>query len=124
MNIEILQSEKVIDLFGYWPMFCDSKICAFSVDTITKSIQLVLFYIDSDKGINATIELAFKSTSDIELNDFLDENILDELSIVKNSFGYTVEVIGCYGLNGSFLCESIEVKLLQDQRNNRERTTV
>ena len=109
MNIDIYQSEKVTDRFGYWPMFCDSKIRYFSIDTFKKSINLMLFYIDSDKNISASIGLDFQSVLNVELSDFLDENVIDELSIKVEGSRYLVEIFGCYGLHGSFSCDTVRV---------------
>jgi hypothetical protein len=108
-------SKKVVDFFGYWPKFCDAKIITFVFDKTKESIfsiRLRINYIDADQKKGALIEILFNKVSKLEINSIFNENVLDELVIDKDEgsdSSYGVELIGCYGANGIFVCKEIEV---------------
>lgn len=71
-----------------------------------------MLYLDFDKSIEAEIKILFGGVSKTNLNNLFDENILDDLVIIKNELdlSYNIELQGCYGISGQFNCECIEVK--------------
>jgi hypothetical protein len=111
----IKNCKKTIDFFGYWPKFCDAKILSFIFDKTKErifSIQLRIYYIDADQNKNALIDILFNNVSNLDINNIFTENVLDELVINKDQntvSSYKVELISCYGANGVFVCEEIEV---------------
>ncbi len=111
----IKDCKRTIDFFGYWPKFCDAKILSFVFNKTKEricSIRLRIYYIDADQNKSALIEILFNNVSKLEINNIFTENVLDELVIDKdeNSVSlYKVELISCYGANGFFVCEDIEV---------------
>nr|WP_295074813.1 Imm50 family immunity protein [uncultured Roseateles sp.] len=104
-------ADQLVSYFGYWPEFCDAKIVLISFEP-QSSIVMRIAYIDVDRGCAATIELKFSGVSEIALTDLLSENVIDSLRL---SQGSPVRVIldACYGLQGSFTCQAVEVSSLQ-----------
>ena len=103
----IANSESVISHFGYWPEFCDGKIEQLSFDH-QGVIDLSVKYIDSDQNKGASIGLRFIGVSEIELNEFRLENVIDSLSITNVS-PFVVSINSAYGLSGNFNCIDIKV---------------
>jgi hypothetical protein len=102
---------QVEEYFGYWPKFCDARINKFLVDINSKVIESSVYYIDSDLGKEGEISFVFSDVSNVQICDLLDENIVDEISIIKVQKKYNVKILACYGLRGVFSCNSINVKL-------------
>ena len=103
----VQNSAGVIAYFGYWPQFCDARIQQFSF-CLPGTIKLSLFYIDSDKNKQATIELMFSNVTNMEFNDLITQNIIDKLDI-RESTKTEVSIEAACGLYGSFLCAKAEV---------------
>ena len=106
----IAESHQVESYFGYWPEFADGKIERFAF-LRSGSIELSISYIDGEKQVGATVSLKFSGVSEVDLSELRSENVLDALRI---SAGVPVQVSieACYGLYGSFCCESVEVVAL------------
>ncbi|HQS59824.1 MAG: hypothetical protein B7Y56_15780 [Gallionellales bacterium 35-53-114] len=100
-------AEKVLSYFGYWPDFCDAKIESFSYNK-AGTIELCIFYIDSNLAKSADVNLRFNGVSEVALDNLFSENVIDEISF-EGSGPFTVTIDGCYGLEGSFKSKSIEV---------------
>lgn len=103
---------QVEEHFGYWPKFCDAKIERFTLDLVLKKIELTLYYIDSDKAKEGRVLLVFNNVLDVKILDCLDDNIVDEILIAKMKTIYKICIVSCYGLNGGFVCDSIEAGLI------------
>jgi hypothetical protein len=118
IELQIENSDGVISLFGYWPKFCDARLEYFSFSASKKGracIIIELLYLDVDKSIGAEIRIVFSGVYKTDINHFFDENILDEMIIVRNvsESNYSIELQSCYGISGRFSCERIEVKEIQ-----------
>lgn len=108
--MNILNQQKVISEFGYWPQFRDAKITKFAINSGCNRINLTIDYIDVDKNIQSEVDLAFEEICDVDLNGLFDENVIDLLSIESSSDGkMKICLDACYGLNGLFYCKSIIV---------------
>jgi len=103
----IESAEKVSSYFGYWPEFCDAKIESFSYNS-SGFIGLSIFYIDTDLGKSAHITFQFSGVTEVSLSDLLSENIIAEISI-EGAGPFTITMESCYGMGGSFKCDSIQV---------------
>lgn len=115
--MDIKNDSKLISLFGYWPQFCDAKITFFSSTKNRNEgrvISVILSYIDADKSVGADVELFFSGVTQLDMSDFTDENVLDELIIseVSGSGLQLVQFFSCCGLSGDFNCEIVEVREL------------
>jgi hypothetical protein len=100
-------AEKVLSYFGYWPEFCDAKIESISYNK-TGTIELCIFYIDSNLAKSAEVNLRFNGVSEVALDNLFAENVIDEISF-EGTGPFTVTIEACYGLKGSFKSKSIEV---------------
>jgi len=103
----IANSGIVINHFGYWPSFCDARIEAINY-SLPGTIELTLFYIDSDKNKSAHIALRFSGVAQLELNGLCSDNVIDEL-VIQAGKPLSVQLVGAYGLSGSFSCSGAEV---------------
>ena len=100
-------AEKVLSYFGYWPEFYDAKIESFSYSK-AGTIELCIFYIDSNLAKSADVNLRFNDVSEVALDNLFSENVIDKISF-KGTGPFIVTIEGCYGLEGSFKSKSIEV---------------
>lgn len=108
--MNLVNEDKVIAKFGYWPKFCDAKITNLYFDFVSMSIEMSMNYIDLDKGVQSDIKLYFSHVSDYALQDIMEDNVLDELSVdAIDTDSIKVNFEACYGLNGSFRCKTAEV---------------
>ncbi|MCH9692235.1 MAG: immunity 50 family protein [Gammaproteobacteria bacterium] len=103
----INNKEKVTDIFGYWPEFCDVKIKEVHFQDLEK-LYLVIFYIDCEQGKRAEITITFSDLSNVLLSDLMSDNVIDLLSISETA-PYNIEIEACCGLNGTFTCSNIAV---------------
>lgn len=111
MTQKMMFKEKVVSYFGYWPKFCDGKICSFLFDEYEEKVHLDIDYIDTDKSKRALVKIVFSHVSSLNLDNFRNQNILDELIINEDlKDRLRIDLISCYGLSGSFECGGIEVK--------------
>lgn len=109
-NLSIIDIARVVDVFGYWPQFCDAKLRSFLIDLEKECINIVLFYIDVDKSLSRLITLKFDQIQDVKLNDIFSENVFDSVTINHDDNNqFKVDISGCYGLNGGFSCSKIFV---------------
>lgn len=111
----VKNGESVESFFGYWPMFSDGNITKIALDGPKGSLQVSVFYIDSDKNISAEVGLLFTGVNDMELNEVREHNVLDEL-IIESSGEFSnrceVKFVGCCGATGNLFCESVEVEYI------------
>jgi hypothetical protein len=108
--MSFVNEDKVIAKFGYWPQFCDAKIADLYFDFVNMSIEMTVNYVDLDKGVQSDIKLHFSHVSDYALQDIMEDNVLDELSVkVIDTSSIEVSFEACYGLNGTFRCKKAEV---------------
>ena len=103
----IRNQNAVIEIFGYWPQFCDARFTHFSYDS-SNEIRVTILYIDAEQSKEANIEIVFSGVDEVQLQDLLTYNYIDEVSI-SNSSPHEVTIEACYGLNGSFKCSAVEV---------------
>jgi hypothetical protein len=103
----IKRSELVESIFGYWPTFADAKIVGFAWH-VGGTIDMSIYYIDAQQRKDALVALRFSGVREIELAHLMAENVIDCLSF---SFGehVAVDLEGCAGLDGTFICSSVEV---------------
>ncbi|MGZ8252140.1 MAG: hypothetical protein ACXW1P_06875 [Methylophilaceae bacterium] len=103
----IENAEQVSSYFGYWPEFCDARIESFSFKK-SGSIELCIFYIDTELDKSAYINLQFNGVIEVTLSDLFSENVIDEM-LIAGTGPFTIKIEPCYGLGGSFKSSSIEV---------------
>jgi hypothetical protein len=103
------QSE-VASHFGYWPEFCDAPILSFKIDDTT--LNLRLRYIDSDKKRRAEIEFTFHGLSDVDMDEFVENSVIDTLTILRAGSHHSISIEPCFGFGGTFKCIAIEAKLV------------
>ena len=103
----IIGESLVTSYFGYWPQFSDGKITRLSYER-GGAVSMSISYIDLERRKAAEVSLKFSNASNIELTDFISENVLDVLSI-EGANPIAVSLEACYGLSGHFTCEAVEV---------------
>jgi hypothetical protein len=136
-NIEslITGSEKLTNIFGYWPSFHDAEVLGlhfdrgniqtdkgiykFPVLTLTIHVWELTKEIDSEGYLvcrhYTVVTLTFCDVSDFQMEGFNHQNAMLELSIVsrQRSEGpspyFAVELVPAFGMGASFKCLQIEV---------------
>jgi len=122
--VSVVHAERLVEAFGYWPSFHDAEVHRVVLDRGAPekrpSVTLVVNAFDSsgavdergyfDVRVNVIVTLRFTDVDDMELRDLGHQNVISELRLEARSMGrIAVELTPCFGLNGSFTCEAIEV---------------
>ena len=125
----IIDIEKIIDVFGQWPSFHDAEIVNISLDRAGMAGELspilqcaILMFGKTDKiGADASdvltthnlITLRFLGIEDIQFQGFNNQNVLWDLIVEEisgqNGMKYNVEFSTSYGMSGSLVCTAIHI---------------
>ena len=110
---ELTGADRVRQWFGSWPNFHDAEIISLSLARKGKSVLRVYPYYPQKP---ATVDFIFENVTDIELQDFSDQNVIMSLriEIATDQNGENVYrlVLGpCYGLAGKIDARSLRVEL-------------
>jgi hypothetical protein len=134
-TLYLFDSEKLTNIFGYWPPFHDAEVLQLQLDRgnvqadegIYKLpvLTLTIHVWELTKEVNAegylvcrhhtVVTLNFCDVSDVEMEGFNHQNVMGELSIIsgQRSEGpspyFNVEVVPSFGMGASFKCLRIEV---------------
>ena len=124
---DIPGAQDVVDWFGYWPSFHDAEVLSISFDrlsgcrasihafettseldraghyVVTKHVVIVFFM----EGFTSDSE----GVSNTRIESFNHQNVLRGASIIRRPEGYELSLQGCYGVDGSILCERMSVAI-------------
>jgi hypothetical protein len=114
---ELIGAEAVRQWFGNWPNFHDAEVISLSLVRKGESILRVYPYYPHKP---ATVDFIFENVTDIELQDFSGQNVINDLGIEtatdQNGDKVYRLVLGpCYGLAGRIDAKSLRVKLSPGQ---------
>lgn len=131
-NIEslIAGSEKLTDIFGYWPSFHDAEVLDlhftrekglydFPILTLRIHVWELTKNVDS-KGYlillhHTLTTLEFRDVSDFQMQGFNHQNAMMELALANQERNegpspyFSVELVPAFGMDASFNCLGIEV---------------
>lgn len=110
---ELVGVEAVKEWFGGWPSFHDAEIISLTLARKGASVLRVYPY---SAGKPATVDFVFEAVTDIELNDFSPQNVINGLYVEKaidqnNASVYRIVLAPCYGLAGRIDATSVHLKL-------------
>lgn len=101
--------EKVQDIFGYWPLFCDAEVydICYKEYKENKVFYLKLLYSDMDERKSILITLAFEDIIDIEISNIMSQNVIDQIDIMETDNNFRVEINSAVGLSGKIKARKI-----------------
>jgi hypothetical protein len=118
MNNFIENSNLVCDFFGYFPSFHDSEILDVRMDRNGAVINMTIKAIEMSSEIEngkylinkeCKIEFKFISVLGMELKDFNNQNVLDEIVFKKESKGIETIIKSSYGLEGYIISSGVSI---------------
>lgn len=113
MILELPGVEVLTDWFGEWPSFHDAEVISL---TLARLGQSVLRVYPCYPQKPATVDFVFSDVTDVELQDFSDQNVIFDLKIetaVDQNGGsvFRLTMYPCYGLAGRIDAKSLRVEL-------------
>jgi hypothetical protein len=127
MNVnEIINSEIVLNHFGYWPSFHDAEILELKFYLLVgerPTLDMKIYVFEStdrldkegrfirDKKCILTFE--FQEISNNKFSGFYSQNILGDLDIKEVDYKFRIWLNTDMGIEGKFDCELIIVKSLE-----------
>jgi hypothetical protein len=105
-------SEQVKEWFGKWPDFHDAEVINVSLAREGGSLLRVYPYYPDRP---ATVEFVLGEVTDLELNDFSNQNVINGLEVeaVADQSGeraYRIILAPCYGIAGWIDAKQVNVK--------------
>lgn len=111
-QLNIKGRDKLISELGYWPDFCDAKICELFFRRATEAgleLSLTLQYIDMELNRELFIKLYFHGVLSMKLDNITIDNVIDKLSI---SDSLVIDIEAATGIFGHFKCKAIDVDII------------
>jgi hypothetical protein len=124
---DITGAKDVLDWFGYWPTFHDAEVVSVSLDRVRGcSVSIHAFQTTPEvdaRGHYVTTKHAIvtfwlegfprnaSGISRIRIEYFNQQNVLSSASVNRLPEGYELRLEGCYGVDGSIVCERMSVTL-------------
>lgn len=116
----IVNSNLLIDWFGYWHDFHDFEVMHIDIDRKGPVIIMQLYGFKmlsevNDKGHfkltkHCVITLKFDKVSDLSLEEFNHQNVLSSLSFKEEGDSIRTELWPCYGCHGFIVSKNVEVQ--------------
>jgi len=99
---ELTGSDAVTQWFGGWPSFHDAEVISIFLARKGKSVLRVYPYHPQKP---ATVDFILEDVTDVELNDFSCQNVINSLKVEKAADQnvdrvYRVILAPCYGVAG------------------------
>ena len=131
----ITGQESVIALFGDWPTFHDAEVLSLSLErafpvktgiSLARLKVVVRWYEPANVGTaefhmtmkrGAIITFLFHGVSDVNLEDFNYQNVINSLKVSPSEDGkkrLKVEIESIWGIGGFWLCERAEVENVEE----------
>lgn len=116
----IVDAQALVDWFGYWPSFHDAEILELVLRTgkpsilklhaweMLKELTEEGFYA---QGKNCIVTFSLIDVFETSLEDFYShQNVLLSLSIERNTYGWTIDLIAANGLGGRLVAKEVWVE--------------
>ncbi len=106
-------ADAVTQWFGAWPNFHDAEVISIFLARRGQSVLRIYPYYPQKP---ATVDFILDDVTDIELNDFRCQNVVNDLQIEiatdQNGIDvYRVILLPCYGVAGRVDAKSLRIKL-------------
>ncbi|MGB9204919.1 MAG: hypothetical protein WCB94_13260 [Terriglobales bacterium] len=110
---ELAGVEKVTQWFGDWPSFHDAEVISVFLARKGQSVLRVYPYYPQKP---ATVDFILEDVTDIELNDFSCQNVINDLQVEtatdqNGDKAYRLILWPCYGVAGRVDTKSLRVEL-------------
>ena len=111
---ELPGADKVREWFGYVPDFHDAEVVSLSLARAGSSILRVYPY---DPKKPAVVDFIFEQVTDLSLEDFSPQNVINMLKaerIATKAFGTVIRVTmaPCYGIAGRIEAKRVRIELV------------
>ncbi len=124
---DIPGAQDVIAWFGYWPTFHDAEVLSISLDRLNGCrVSVHAFEMTAEVDSSGHYVLAKHAVltfrmegfprdesgiSNTRIEFFNSQNVLSSANVTRRPEGYELVLEGCYGVDGSIVCERISVSL-------------
>jgi hypothetical protein len=124
---EVPGAKDVIAWFGYWPTFHDAEVLSISLHRLsgcrvsihasemTTEVDSSGHYVLAKHAIVTFLMEGFpvgeSGISNTRIEFFNHQNVLSNARVNKRPQGYELVLEGCYGVDGSIICERMSVAL-------------
>jgi hypothetical protein len=124
---DILGAQDVVAWFGYWPTFHDAEVLSISLDRrsgcrvsiqvfeSTADVDRTGHYVHTKQAVVTFSMEGFRrdhyGISNTRIDCFNHQNVLADAIGNKRPEGYELVLEGCYGVEGSIVCERMSVSL-------------
>lgn len=107
-------ADAVVEWFGKWPSFHDGEVISLNLARKGESV-LRLYPCYPNKP--ATVDFIFEEITDLELDDFSQQNVIMALYIEEvvdqtNKKAFRFTLVPCYGLAGYIDARRVRVQLV------------
>jgi hypothetical protein len=102
-------ARKVVEWFGYWPVFHDAEVLELHLDRQGPSwISFYTWHMSEtvdDQGQyildkHAIVRFVFDKISDLGLDDFSSQNVIAEVVVSRRDNDLHLAISPCYGIGG------------------------
>ena len=120
--IEIRNVELLTDIFGQFPTFHDSEVLRVTIDRgneLGPSFEAIVHAFEMTSEIDekgkyvlmnlVLVNLCFSDITNLEINDFNRQNVLQGLYIEPCGLGLRVKFEGIYGMHAAFECQGASI---------------
>jgi len=106
-------ASAVVEWFGSWPDFHDAEVISVFLPRTGESVIRVYPYYP---GKPATVDFILEQLTDIELEDFSSQNVINSLTVEtatdqNGDHVYRLTLSPCYGVAGRVDAKSLRVEL-------------
>jgi hypothetical protein len=119
---EIRNIELLTDIFGQFPTFHDSEVLRVIIDRgneLGPSLEAIVHVFEMTSEIDENgkfalknhvlVNFCFSKITNLEINEFNRQNVLQGLHIEPCSLGLRVNFEGIFGMSAAFECEGASI---------------
>jgi len=113
-------SDKLTNIFGYWPTFHDAEVILLHLNrSDVSSLALHTWEMTNEvdeKGFyvltkHVVVEFVMKEVVALNLNGFNHQNVVFGVAIERVDSGYRLTLKDCYGIGGTIDASDISIRL-------------
>jgi len=123
-EINIINKEKILDYFGYFPTFHDNEIINVEMNRNGPNISLKIYSFDFTKNLNnkhkfqkikeCEIEFLFKWIVNVKLQDFNHQNVIEKMTFNNDNNNIKAIITSSFGANGYIISKSVIIQSLNE----------
>lgn len=109
----MIGKDAVVEYFGYWPEFCDSKVLGFHFDFEKNEILLSVEYLDADQSLNSKIDFSCSGVYELLISELREGAVIESLAFQEEEGKVLIQLNGVYGISGEFYCRSVSLHMVK-----------